>query len=70
MTFADALKALKEGKKVRRESWFNRVAFIYLKTNKDDSYVILVHWNYGEEKDTYWEAGQHDFFAEDWVMVE
>ena len=70
MDLAGALKELKDGKKVRREAWFTHAAFPYIKTRKDHSRVILVHWTYGEEKDTYWEPKQYDLFGEDWVVVE
>lgn len=70
MDFAGALKALQDGKKVRREAWFNKVEYLYLKDKSAGFYAIFAHWNYGAESDTYWEAGHHDYFAEDWVVVE
>ena len=69
MTFADALEALKAGKKVRRQAWFNDVEYIYAQPRADGLCSIMIHWKYAQS-DTLWEAAHHELFAEDWVVVE
>ena len=67
--FAGALTALKDGKMVRREAWFQSVQGIYLLTWCGCVYDIRCIRE-GSIDNDHWYAQANDFYAEDWVVVE
>ena len=69
MDFSEALKLLKEGKKLRRRKWRH----IYMKLRRpvdDKDYRFSKHRiSDGFERDTV-ELGAYDIAADDWEVVE
>jgi hypothetical protein len=62
LNFEKVIEALKEDKRVAREGWNIKKAFIYLV--KDD---VVLKTYYG---DTIWIPSINDLLAEDWVILQ
>ena len=62
LNFEKVIEALKEDKRVTREDWNVKKAFIYLV--KDD---VVLKTHYG---DTIWIPSINDLLAEDWVILQ
>lgn len=77
MDFGEAIKLLKQGKKVAREGWNGKNQYIKLATNIN--YVNAEHEAIGNKAIVFvgtsevqpgWLASQADMLAEDWRVVE
>lgn len=84
MEFGEAIKLLKQGKRVQREGWNGKNQYIELATNI--SYINTKHETINVEHDAIgsnaiafvgtsgvqlgWLASQADMLAEDWKIVE
>ena len=79
MDFGEAIKALKEGKKVARKGWNGKRMYLYLADGKlltdaigDDSFPFVDSVVMKTADDKYcigWLASQTDMLAEDWEIV-
>lgn len=76
MDFGDAIKLLKQGKRVQREGWNGKNQYIELATNI--SYINAEHIAIGNKAIAFvgtsgvqigWLASQADMLAEDWKVV-
>lgn len=79
MNFGEALKAIKEGKKVSRESWTDKTRHLYLSENvfpfklnknKDVKTDKSICVKTGTSSVARWFPMQTDILAEDWKIVE
>lgn len=84
MDFGEAIKLLKEGKKLQREGWNGKNQYIELATeisytNADGEIVNAEHEAIGNKAIAFvgtsgvqlgWLASQADMLAEDWRIVE
>ena len=83
MDFGDAIRALKQGKKVARRGWNGKGQFLSLGTEftyvdcngKHDAVhqtsgraAIVFHGTIGEQVG--WLASQSDMLSEDWTIIE
>ena len=84
MDFGDAMKLLKQGKKLQREGWNGKKQYIHLATNR--SYINANRETINADHDAIgnkaiafvgtsgvqlgWLASQADMLAEDWRIVE
>lgn len=77
MDFGDAIRALKEGKKVAREGWNGKGLWLELQVPDAHSKMTLpyVYLNYPQDAINTpgarvpWLASQTDMLAEDWQIV-
>ena len=79
MDFGEAIKALKEGKKVARKGWNGKGMYLYLADGElltdaigDDSFSFTDSVVMKTADDKYcigWLASQTDMLAEDWEIV-
>ena len=79
MDFGEAIKALKEGKKVARKGWNGKGMYLYLADGElltdaigDDSFPFTDSVVMKTADDKYcigWLASQTDMLAEDWEIV-
>ena len=83
MYFGDAIKAMKEGKRVQREGWNGKNQYIELATNisyknSKDEIINAEHCAIGNKAIAFvgtsgvqlgWLASQADMLAEDWREV-
>lgn len=84
MNFGDAIKAVKEGKKIQREGWNGKKQYVELATcisyrNTAGELVNVNHDAIGNHALAFvgtsgvqlgWLASQADMLAEDWKVVE
>lgn len=78
MTFGDALRALKCGRKARREGWNGKGLWLELQVPDEHSKMTLpyIYINYPSDAINTpgarvpWLASQTDMLAEDWRIVE
>ena len=84
MDFGDAIKLLKQGKRVQREGWNGKNQYIELATsisymNADEKIINAEHEAIGNKAIAFvgtsgiqlgWLASQADMLAEDWKIVE
>ncbi len=84
MDFGDAIKLLKQGKKLQREGWNGKKQYIELATNisyknTEDEIINVEHKAIGNKAIAFvgtsgvqlgWLASQADMLAEDWRIVE
>lgn len=84
MDFGEAIKLLKQGKKVQREGWNGKNQYIELATcisymNADEKIINAEHEAIGNKAIAFvgttgvqlgWLASQADMLAEDWRIVE
>ena len=84
LNFGDAIKALKEGKKVARKGWNGKNQYIQLASNisymsPDGAVVNCDHDAIGNQAIAFvgtsgvqmgWLASQADMLADDWVFVD
>ena len=84
MDFGDAIKLLKQGKKVKREGWNGKNQYIELATkisyiNANKEIINVEHEEIGNKAIAFvgtsgvqlgWLASQADMLAEDWNIVE
>lgn len=84
MDFGEAIKALKEGKRVARTGWNGKNQYIELATNisyinADSECINVNHNSIGSKAITFvgtfgvqlgWLASQADMLAEDWIIIE
>lgn len=69
--FSDALRALKEGKRISRSGWNGKGMFLAMQTPDEHSkmkrpYIYIVP---GPEWVVPWVASQADMLADDWFVV-
>lgn len=77
MDFGDAIRALKDGKKVARDGWNGRGLWLELQRPGSHSKMTLPYLflSYPSEHDVHpsarvpWMASQTDMLCEDWVVV-
>jgi len=83
LNFSEALKNLKEGKKITRKGWHGKNMFLKLQTPDEHSkmtlpyiYMTIPCQNCSEagekpsgENLVPWLASQTDLLAEDWILV-
>lgn len=83
MDFGDAIKLLKQGKKLKREGWNGKNQYIELATNisymnTDKEIINVEHEAIGNKAIAFigtsgvqlgWLASQADMLAEDWQIV-
>ena len=69
MDFSDALRALKDGKRIQRASWKNFKAYLYLRKMKLRSDLLVLH-TMDKMPEKEWMPTLHDMLAEDWRIVE
>lgn len=65
MRFEDALKAMREGKKVKRPCMTQNL--VITKTEWGEQYILIYHYDYGFIP---YRADSADILAEDWEIVE
>ncbi len=84
MDFGDAIKLLKQGKKMQRSGWNGKNQYIELATNisymnAEDELINVKHIAMGNKAIAFvgtsgvqlgWLASQADMLAEDWKIVE
>lgn len=84
MDFGDAIKILKQGKKLQREGWNGKKQYIELATNisyknTEDEIINAEHEAIGNKAIAFigtsgvqlgWLASQADMLAEDWRIIE
>ena len=84
MDFGEAIKALKEGKKVARKGWNGKEQYLELGTdinyiNLDGELIAAYHEDMGSKAIVFcgtrgrqmgWLASQADMLAEDWIIKE
>ena len=84
MDFGDAIKLLKQGKKLQREGWNGKKQYIELATNisyknTEDEIINVEHKAIGNKAIAFvgtsgvqlgWLASQADMLAEDWRIAE
>ena len=84
MDFGDAIKLLKQGKKLQREGWNGKKQYIELATNisyknTEDEIINAEHKAIGNKAIAFvgtsgvqlgWLASQADMLAEDWRIIE
>ena len=86
MDFGEAIKALKEGKKVVRKGWNGKGMYLYLITGQELQNVLKYGYGEYENEPTVvssiamktaqntivvgWLASQTDMLAEDWQIIE
>ena len=80
MDFGEAIKALKEGKKVARKGWNGKRMYLYLADGElltdaigDDSFPFMDSVVMKTADDKYcigWLASQTDMLVEDWIIIE
>ncbi len=84
MNFGEAVKLMKEGKRVKREGWNGKNQYIELATNisyknPDGEIINAEHNAIGNKAIAFvgtsgvqlgWLASQADMLAEDWLIVE
>jgi len=68
MTFSEAIEALKQGKKVKRNCWYES---LYLQELIDGKHIKTTEGGKAsfERTESYW-ANKDDILAEDWMVVE
>lgn len=71
MTFGEAIRALKDGKRVAREGWNGRNMHLYLRSFVAGDYepCIVMFTAQGKHQPG-WLASQADMLATDWIIVE
>ena len=69
LDFGEALKLLKDGKRVARRGWNGKGQYVYLRraTNYDEP-VLVIH-TAQDKTQPGWLASQSDMLATDWEMV-
>ena len=65
MRFEDALKAMREGKKVKRPCMTQNLTIT--ETESGEHYILIYHYDYGFVP---YRADSADILAEDWEIVE
>lgn len=84
MNFGDVIKAIKDGKKARREGWNGKGQYIELATcvsykDTNNNIVNVNHKSIGNKAIAFvgtsgvqlgWLASQADMLAEDWIIIE
>lgn len=84
MDFGDAIKLLKQGKKLQREGWNGKKQYIELATNisyknTEDEIINVEHKAIGNKAIAFvgtsgvqlgWLASQADMLSEDWRIIE
>ena len=72
MDFGDAIRALKEGKKVSRAGWNGKGMWLALQVPDAHSKMSLpyIYMKTADNKLVPWLASQTDMLADDWSVVE
>ena len=71
MDFGNAIRALKDGKKVSREGWNGKGMWLALQVPDAHSKMSLpyIYMKTADDKLVPWLASQADMLSEDWVEV-
>lgn len=71
MTFGDAIRALKEGKRVSRAGWNGKGMWLELQVPDTHSKMTLpyIYMKTVDDNRVPWLASQTDMLAEDWGIV-
>lgn len=69
MDFGQAIRELKNGKRIQRASWKNFKAYIYLRKMKFRSDLFVLH-TLDKMPEKEWIPSVKDVLAEDWVIVQ
>ena len=69
MDFSEALKALKNGQKLKRLGWKTDVYIVYMNETPTTAHYIKMVL-FGDYRPQCWEVSQLDVLAEDWVSVQ
>lgn len=72
MDFGNAIRALKDGKKVSREGWNGKGMWLALQVPDAHSKMSLpyIYMKTADDKLVPWLASQTDVLSEDWEVVE